>query len=269
MDLHPHDRLHYTGTNRGNVIFPVSLPSWTSENVWRLSVKVKRDVMGKNARISVGGPAPFEEGNKSNEKVRGATDVEAVFFHQLPRECDEEWQHSYDLVSAVSLSVGPGNDALVSVLNRRPYLGIVLTEKHATLLTESLVKHVWKALITEGSQGYAADLAAIVNDESPKDDDANAGAGNDGEAQGAGEGEQAGGAGAKRGRGKGQGGGRRGRPAGGSGRGGEGDVGEGAKKRNKTGGKEDAEMTKEQLLAKIAGLTNGGEETEEEEEERE
>ena len=71
LDLHPHDRLHYTGTNRRNAIFPVSLPSWTSENVWRLSVKVKHGVIGKNARILVGGPAPFGEGNRAMKSARG------------------------------------------------------------------------------------------------------------------------------------------------------------------------------------------------------
>ena len=43
----------------------------------------------------------------------------------------------------------------------------------------------------------------------------------------------------------------------------------GQRKEIKKGGKEDAEMTKEQLLAKIAGLTTNGDEELEEEEERE
>ena len=73
LKLHQHTRLRYTGTNRGTAIFPVVLPDWEGEEVWRMKVSEKKDIFGKQGKIQVGGPAPGaspdDKGNKSRDKV--------------------------------------------------------------------------------------------------------------------------------------------------------------------------------------------------------
>lgn len=124
--------------------------------------------IGKAGRILVGGPAGIDDSgidfNKCKDKIKGPTDVEPVFFHALPRSCDFEWHHSYDLIGVVSLATGPGNDALACVLARKPFFGICLTKNHVDLLTEWLTKQVWKAFITENSGLYESELAALVKE---------------------------------------------------------------------------------------------------------
>eukprot|EP00959_Pyramimonas_sp_CCMP1952_P117180 2449302-Pyramimonas_sp.AAC.1 len=35
LDLSDHERLHYLGGNRGNLVGPIVAPSWTGEHVWQ------------------------------------------------------------------------------------------------------------------------------------------------------------------------------------------------------------------------------------------
>ena len=69
LSLNLHKRLHYHGTNRGSTLAMVVLPSWGDDAVWREKVAVKKSIIGKAAKIAVGGPAAGEPGNEKRDKV--------------------------------------------------------------------------------------------------------------------------------------------------------------------------------------------------------
>ena len=50
-------RLNYSGTNRGDTIYGVKLPSYDSDTTWQLTFGQKKQLFGKH-RVSVGGQAP-------------------------------------------------------------------------------------------------------------------------------------------------------------------------------------------------------------------
>ena len=50
-------RLHYSGSNRGDTIYGVKMPSFDSENVWKLSFGDKKKLYAKH-RVAVGGASP-------------------------------------------------------------------------------------------------------------------------------------------------------------------------------------------------------------------
>lgn len=147
LDLNEHDRLHWSGcTNRGNNVGPIAVAAAESDETWRMPVKAKKDIIGKNAKILVGGPADDDggEADTGSKPLRKAarSGLEPVFFHSLPISTDEEWHHSYDLSAVISLTVGPGNDALTCVRNRKAFFGVTLTAEHSATLTKWLEAQV-------------------------------------------------------------------------------------------------------------------------------
>ena len=72
-----HKRLHFSGSNRGNHLGPMSAPSWEDdEQTWTTSVKQKKEIYGKNARIAVGGQT---DGITEKAPKRADTSTEPVF----------------------------------------------------------------------------------------------------------------------------------------------------------------------------------------------
>lgn len=183
LDLNEHDRLHFGGTNRGNQLGPIAVAGFNSDDTWKLPVKIKKVVVGRNGRILVGGPAPGEEEacigedegqTKAKVRQRMAHDMEPVFYHALPITTDEEWHHCYDLAAVISLTAGPGSDALTCVRQRKPYFGVTLTDEHSNQLITWLEKKVWKAFTCEKDKLYQPGLAEIISgrEDDEGDDDA-------------------------------------------------------------------------------------------------
>ena len=69
LNLYHRKRLHFHGSNRGSTLAMVVLPDWKEDAVWREKVDVKK-IIGKAAKIAVGGPAAGEPGNEKRDKVR-------------------------------------------------------------------------------------------------------------------------------------------------------------------------------------------------------
>ena len=71
-------RINYTGTNRGDVIYGVKMPSFDS--IWRMTVGEKKLLFGKH-RVPVGGQAPEgtepEGGNIEQKQLKP---VQTFFF---------------------------------------------------------------------------------------------------------------------------------------------------------------------------------------------
>eukprot|EP00959_Pyramimonas_sp_CCMP1952_P453168 9467791-Pyramimonas_sp.AAC.1 len=169
LELKEHDSLHFEGTNRGNMIGPVGLPSWKDDNeVWRIPVDLKKEVLGKDGIVLVGGAADqgakaAEAAVKSKQKTTGTDGKETVFWHALPEPVDEELVHRYDLKAVINLTVGPAMLAMACLRKRRPYCGITLTQKHADLIIQHLEMKVSKAMQTEGDPLHEPSLAELLN----------------------------------------------------------------------------------------------------------
>ena len=76
INLNGRARKHFSGSNRGSFIGPLSFDSYKSDSVWKLSAKDKKVLYGKDNRMAVGGPSP----------VTNAAEDESqdVALHQKP-----------------------------------------------------------------------------------------------------------------------------------------------------------------------------------------
>ena len=163
-------RRHYDGTNRGNVIGPVGLPSFDSPDVWKLPIPVKKELLGNyGATIPVGGtlPVPAEVMKRHNEQqalMRGSKISVPVFYHAPPRMLLEELAHGYNLQAFFTLTFGDGALAMVALRARKPICGICLTPKHKELALALLEAQVWKAMCSEGDKLSEPGLIALLKE---------------------------------------------------------------------------------------------------------
>ena len=68
-------RLNYDGTNRGDTIYGVKLPSYDSDTTWQLTFGQKKQLFGKH-RVSVGGQAPEgSEAESGDGRLRSNSEV--------------------------------------------------------------------------------------------------------------------------------------------------------------------------------------------------
>jgi hypothetical protein len=72
LKLSEHARLHCPGTNRGNVIGPFTWPN--AEQQWKASVSKKKEIIGTDGIILVGGANPIETKSADKVKKKGTTD---------------------------------------------------------------------------------------------------------------------------------------------------------------------------------------------------
>ena len=166
--------LHFSGTNRGNSIGPVAMPSYDEqEAVWRAPMKQKKDIIGKIAKIPVGGTLPevpaAELAKLSQERAINTS--EPVFYHAPPLVLDEELVHRYNLQSVFSLTAGQGDLAMTMLRNRRPYFGICLSQPHKDALFARLEQQVWAAYQKEGDKLYEPNLVELIKSSNTNDDE--------------------------------------------------------------------------------------------------
>ena len=168
LDLVEHDRLHFAGTNRGNCIGPIAMPTFDDAAVWKVNVKIKREIIGKHGgKVLVGGGllipgATPEDIKKLSEPPKFATADEPVFYHATPICLDEELMHSYELRAVFCLTAGSGEMALTCLRNRRPYFGICLSTAHKEALLARLEKLVWASYQQSGDKLYESGLVDLI-----------------------------------------------------------------------------------------------------------
>lgn len=101
---HAH-RIFFPGSNRGDCIYGVKMPTWDSPMHWRMTIGEKRLVYGRH-RIAVGGAAPdFSEADSGPGRLirahwkpvdliragrKADSTEEIVFFHEGPPCLEEE-----------------------------------------------------------------------------------------------------------------------------------------------------------------------------------
>lgn len=129
-------RINYTGTNRGDVIYGVKMPSFDS--IWRMTVGEKKLLFGKH-RVPVGGQAPEgtepEGGNIEQKQLKPVQTIfflcsrlsfspslfcwfpgrrpdaseEPAFYHAGPWSLDEELVHDFSVGGINDLTAGLGS----------------------------------------------------------------------------------------------------------------------------------------------------------------
>lgn len=178
LQLNPHDRLFCKGSNRGNVI-NLDMPDLEmSEEVWRLKVKDKFQLLGNHGgKILVGGKVDSDddmiEEKEEKDKVvkREKNDIEPMMYHACPASLHTELCHSMDAVAAISAG-GDGRLASVCLERKIPFFGLTLTDDHSKALTAFLQKRVFQMSLDPSSNLYNAKLAAVIARQQPLDDEA-------------------------------------------------------------------------------------------------
>jgi hypothetical protein len=163
------DRMHFEGSNKGQVLSPISAPDWQAEEVWKLSVKDKKLLFGKVGRIAVGGPAPGaaadgaeEEDAGGSTRTRTGDTIEPVFFHAQPTEVDEELVHCFPLSAIIDLTGASPGLCMVAIRNRIPLFAFCFTTEHEKFLTDHLERIVFEAMLVEGDKLYEPGLKELM-----------------------------------------------------------------------------------------------------------
>lgn len=106
--------------------------------------------------MPVGGATP---GKEERAEKRKNTDMEPLSYHGFPKEFYEALCKDNFVKNIIDLSPGPGKLALVALMNRLGYVGIVLTEAHGIVLKDYLIAEVMKGLGDPQGKFYNASYA--------------------------------------------------------------------------------------------------------------
>ena len=110
-------RLHFPGSNRGDMMGPVALPAMT--DLWTVSWKDKKAMLGKHARIRCGGglQAPAAPDTGKDFKPRTDADVDPFMYHGMTPEV---WESILDAHCVEAVFAGSASDgALILACIRR------------------------------------------------------------------------------------------------------------------------------------------------------
>ena len=164
-------RLHYSGSNIGNVISEVVLDEFTETGVWALSFGQKKELFGQ-FRAPVGGKtsdsdddvqadeaagdAPLTVGASKGTKKqpRPSENVEPVFYHAYPQNFYESLINDNCLNAVINLTAGDGNCAKACLKQGVGCISLCFTEAHRTLLHDHLADWLLTLMNTEGSFAY-------------------------------------------------------------------------------------------------------------------
>lgn len=158
---------------------PVDLEPWSSPDTWTLSYGDKKRLFGEEHRIAVGGQTPgvdlqaeelpslasegiplagFQEDflpglsglqvhqGRGAAKVRDDSNVEPVFFHEMPLSLLRELVHSHAVDGILDLTAGSGQMAKAAMQLRVVYTGVCLTDSHRQELAKRLQGWVFQEL---------------------------------------------------------------------------------------------------------------------------
>ena len=164
-------RLHYSGSNAGNVISEVVLDEFTETGVWALSFGRKKELYGQ-FRAAVGGKtsdsdddvqadehagdAPLTVGpDKGTKKQpRPNENMEPVFYHAYPQKFYESLINDNCLNAVINLTASDGNCAKACMQQGVGCTLLCFTDAHRTFLHDHLVDWFLTLMNTEGSFAY-------------------------------------------------------------------------------------------------------------------
>ena len=83
---------------------------------------------------------PVQKRRSSAGTGKSDTDLEPVFFNELPKVVVEELLHMGQAKAVIDLTAGAGTWALVCLEKNLPYFGVALTDLHCQELLARLIK---------------------------------------------------------------------------------------------------------------------------------
>ena len=122
---------HHPGSNNGDTISNVAIPSLDNPDVWRMTWKEKKEFYGKKHLILVGGKTDVSSQSPKIAKRSDAT-IEPVCFHPFPIDLYEDLIDGFYVKLIIDLS--PDMMLAWACLKKRiGYVGICYTQAGADM----------------------------------------------------------------------------------------------------------------------------------------
>jgi hypothetical protein len=129
--------LNYDGSNKGNAICGIKVPS-DSKDVWQETVASKKLIMGSRGRTAVGGRTA------NPTKVKREDDsFEPLLYHCWPLRFYQELVHRFLVNCVLDLTPGAGlfGEFCITSSEKIGYVGVAWTATHAQKLEQRLKLH--------------------------------------------------------------------------------------------------------------------------------
>ena len=179
-------RIHYNGTNKGDLVGFVNLPEW--ESTWALTFDDKKKLYGKH-RVAVGGPTGDDDDDDEDVDMgqpddadtpptiatsssttvttaptgRLGSNVEPVFYQAMPVEFYDDLMSSCFLSDVIHLTVGDGAAAKAALIRRVNFFGVCLSENHV----EQLYTHLTDWMLKQFGEPSSAFYQPSMNKKRP------------------------------------------------------------------------------------------------------
>jgi hypothetical protein len=154
----PSKRLHYNGSNLGNIIGAVIAPAYDS--LWQLPCGKKHDVHGIY-RVPCGGPTDGDESVGRGCKRKTTSTKEPTFWHSRALMIYETLIADYHVHSIIDLTPGDGVLMIQCAIDRIPYFGFTLSPAHAEQLKIHATHEILKRMFLSSSKLYDPELAML------------------------------------------------------------------------------------------------------------
>jgi len=120
--------------------------------------EVKKSLLGPAGKILAGGA--IGEASPQWKDVQGR---EPVNYHGMPGLFYSELLHSFELDCVMNGTEMDGEFALQCIKAKKAYIGVCLTEKHAELIRDQMIRQVWKEFTSPKSVLHKAALSPSCN----------------------------------------------------------------------------------------------------------
>ena len=181
------DRLNVANsTNRGNLVGPYSLPDWSSDDVWKVSIAKKKLMYTDKHKVAVGGPTkgagsdsagtadcgppltfnvPDAGAGRGGGKKKDGNALQPFTFHGLPPEFVSETIHSYSIKGGINCTGSDGTVEKIFIEKKLPILSFCFSEAHVLGLLEMLDEWVFNKFFDEESSLFQAELVEAIKNE--------------------------------------------------------------------------------------------------------
>jgi hypothetical protein len=177
IDTPAKQKKHFAGTTKGDLLGPITMPSW--DHSWPLAFLEKRKLYGK-MRVAVGGstltggddddeeqedpdenaldpamvPPTVKDSLGGSAEKRKDENMEPVFYNSYPMEYYAELVSMFNMVDVVHLSAADGCCAKACMDARIGYIGLCFTDFHVEALTDHLEMWMLGQFANEKSTFY-------------------------------------------------------------------------------------------------------------------
>ena len=165
LNVEVKERLHGSGTTRGDMLGPVEVPS--SDSMWQAPHATKKKLYG-TGRVECGGAVA---GDCDKDDPPKAKEQVPFCYHSRSPKVYEEIGHAFDAACFLDLTCCDGVLPISCVRKHKPYLGVCFTDAHRAALKEQIISEMFKCFQREDDSLYQPELANFLADKLGKEDD--------------------------------------------------------------------------------------------------